>query len=163
MSALEDLKPEELLALSDSDFQAKVRSHARSKTSDALNTIEDVMHNSDDDQARLIAASKYLKIAKAEEEEQAHVPLNSVSEEVLAKALVGLGQLAAIAAATRQTAIPVAFTPAASDPRIAHDNSPFNIPAPKAIGRRVVTEGQLPESYEAPGADIIEENVDVEE
>jgi hypothetical protein len=161
MSALEDLKPEELQALSDSDFQAHVRRHARSKTADALNVIESVMHESDDDQARLIAASKYLKIAKAEEEEQAHVPLNSVSEEVLAKALVGLGQLAAIAASTRVTAIPIGFTPAPADPRIAHDNSPFNLPAPKAVARQ--GDANDLSDYEVPGADVIEENVDVEE
>ena len=99
INPLDGLDPEELVLLSDVEFQAKVRKHARSKTADAMNVIEDVMHSSEDDQARLLAATKMLKIAKAEEEEKGSFLPSSIPPEVFAIALAGLGKLAGIAQA----------------------------------------------------------------
>jgi len=153
MNPLEGLDPEELVKLSDVDFQERVRKHARAKTSDAMQVINEVMHESDDDQARLIAAAKMLKIAKAEEEEKTGVLPFGVSEEVFRIALTGLAQLASIASTNKPPEVLRDVTPARADPRpFIADDSPLNV-KPK-----------LPEdSYEAPGANIIEENVDVEE
>jgi hypothetical protein len=152
---LEDISPEVLAGMSDTEYQGNVRKHARSKTIDAMHTIEDVMHNSDDDQARLIAANKYLKIAKAEEEEKFSALPNGISPEVFAIALAGLGKLVSIAAGTTVSARLRDVTPAKADPRpFIPDDSPLNLPA---VSPSI-------EDYNAPGADVIEENaIDVEE
>lgn len=128
MNPLESLDPEELISLSDVDFQEAIRRHARAKTSDAMNTIENVMNSSDDDQARLLAAGKILKIAKAEEEDEKRGLLGSgVSEEVMALALAGFAKLASIAAEGSPQAILRNVTPAQSDPRpFIPDDSPLN-------------------------------------
>ena len=128
-SPLENLDPAELASLSDKDFQEKVRHHARGRISRVLTTIEDVMDNSDDDQARLIAATKYLKIAKAEEEEKSSFLPPGVSEEVFKIALAGIAQLASIARDTTATAKLINITPARTDPRpFIPDDSPLNTP-----------------------------------
>ena len=133
INPLDGLDPEELVLLSDVEFQAKVRKHARSKTADAMNVIEDVMHSSEDDQARLIAATKMLKIAKAEEEEKGAFLPSSIPPEVFAIALAGLGKLAGIAQANLPQAVLRNVTPASSDPRpFIPDDSPLNAPLSQA-------------------------------
>ena len=151
MNPLSDLKPEEILALSDSDFQGKVKDHARTRTAKALSTIEEVMDESDDDQARLIAATKMLKIAKAEDEQLVALP-TGISEEVFRIAIAGLGKLAEIAADASPSSVLRNVTPASTDPRpFIADDSPLN--------RRPA----LLDSQESPDEDIHEENVQVEE
>ena len=147
MNPLDGLNPEELISLSDVNFQVKVKTRARALTAKAMETIEDVMDSSDDDQARLIAAGKVLNIAKVEQEDLKALP-TGISEEVFRIALAGLGQLAAIAAAARPPAHLIDVTPARADPRpFIPDDSPLNVEPKHA-------DGQYP---------IIEENLNVEE
>ena len=173
MNPLEGLDPDELVALSDVGFQEKVKKHARAKTAEAFDVISDVMHNSDDDQARLIAAGKYLHIAKVEDEKAMATPIG-VSEEVMRIALVGLGQLVSIARDTTVTAHLRDVTPARADPRpFIADDSPLNAMPKDEKGRPLNAYprdvegvddpgGRLAEEgYEVPGADLIKENVNV--
>jgi hypothetical protein len=114
------------------------------------------MDNSDDDQARLMAAGKVLNVAKVEQEDLKALP-TGVSPEVFQIALAGLAKLASLAADTTITARLRDVTPAKADPRPAFglpDDSPLN--APK------VQRNPL-DDYEIAGADVIEENVNVEE
>jgi len=160
MNPLDSLTPDELSSLADLtdvEYQDQIRRHARTKTSEVLGVIQDVMHNSDDDQARLLAANKYLKLAKAEEEDKlAALPI-TVSPEVMMAALAGLGQLASIARDTTSTQVLKNVTPAKADPRPQPllDDSPFN--ASKPMSRGPI------DDYEIPGADIIEENLNVQD
>ena len=132
LNPLDDLNADELVTLTDVEYQGKVRKHARKRTAEAMNTIEDVMVNSDDDQARLIAATKMLKIAKAEDEERQLLLPVGVSEEVMKIALAGFGKLANLARDTVQTSILRDVTPAKSDPRPSlPDLSPLDIPVVK--------------------------------
>jgi hypothetical protein len=131
MRMLSDLEPEELALLADSDFRESVQVEARSLAADAFDTYTEVMHSSDDDQARLKAADKILSLAGIEEKQTA-LPLG-VSEEVFKIALAGLGQLAGIArASSESSAILRNVTPAKSDPRAAtlieesKDDSPMS-------------------------------------
>jgi hypothetical protein len=127
MNPLDSLDPSELVSLSDSDFQETVKKHARAKVSEAFTTIEDVMASSDDDQARLVAASKILAIAKVDQEDSRVLP-SSISEEVFRIALAGLGQIAKLASSTTETSVLKNVTPARSDPRLALiDDSPLNV------------------------------------
>ena len=111
---LAQLDPKELVSLSDSSFQETVRKHARGKTALAMQTIQEVMTESDDDQARLIAATKILKIAKAEDEQSGAALPFGITEEVLKIALAGLGKLASIAGANLPSAVLRDVTPARS-------------------------------------------------
>ena len=157
---LSNLSIEELSSMSDMEFQGKIRHHARSRTDAALATIEDVMHNSDDDQARLLAANRYLKLAKAEEEERASALPFGVSEEVFRIALAGLGEIAQIAALTSPSAILRDVSPAPADPRpIVPDDSPLNAPKAKQLRASRLSD----DDYEVPEVDVIEENLSVEE
>jgi hypothetical protein len=147
---LDGLEPAELIALSDIEFQGHVRRHARSKAGNAMATIEEVMNTSDDDQARILAATKMLKIAKAEEEEKGVIMPFSISPEVLAIALEGLGKLARIAGANAPQAILRDVTPASSDPRpfIADDsplNKPLSIEQRKKFDEEILIEENLQE------------------
>lgn len=129
VNPLDSLNPEELVSLSDQDFQGKVRKHARSRTAEAMNAIEEVMNGSDDDQARLMAATKMLKIAKAEDEEQKSILPFGVSEEVFRIALAGLGKLAGLASLANPSMVLRNVTPASTDPRpFIPDDSPLNAP-----------------------------------
>ena len=143
MNPLEDLKPEELIELSDQDFQEVVRKHAKGKTAEAMRTIQEVMTDSDDDQARLLAANKMLKLAKAEEEETSALPFG-ISEEVFLAALSGLGKLASIAQKNQPSSILRNVTPAKADPRknFIPDDSPLNTD-PKSPDARLLIEENL--------------------
>jgi hypothetical protein len=147
---LDGLEPEELIALSDIEFQGHVRRHARSKAGNAMATIEEVMNTSDDDQARILAATKMLKIAKAEEEEKGTFLPSSIPPEVFAIALAGLGKLAGIAQANLPQAVLRNVTPASSDPRpFIPDDSPLNAPMTasqrKLIDEEILIEENLQE------------------
>jgi hypothetical protein len=159
MNPLDRLSPEELASLSDGEFQSTVQSHARAKVHKAFSTIEDVMNESDDDQARLIAAGKILKIAKVEDEERSIAP-SAVSEEVLKIALAGLMQAALLARDTGPSSILRDVSPARTDPRplTLIDDSPLNAAAPKAYDSSSPDGPSSIPDYEIPGADIIEEN-----
>lgn len=161
MNPLESLNPEELISLTDRDFQDSVKLRARALTGEAIEVIHEVMHESDDDQARLLAAGKILNVAKVEQEDLKALPLG-VSEEVMRIALSGFAQLASIARDTTTTAKLRDVTPARSDPRpFIPDDSPLNA-TPKAEQLRELS-GPIIEGYGAPGADIIEENIYEEE
>ena len=150
---LAQLDPKELISLSDSGFQETVRKHARGKTALAMQTIQEVMTESDDDQARLIAATKILKIAKAEDEQSGTALPFGITEEVLKIALAGLGKLASIAGANLPSAVLRDVTPARSDPRpFIPDDSPLNRAIPV-----------IPDFPDADSDISIEENAPIEE
>ena len=125
---LTDLSPSALSLMSDADFQESVKTHARGKSAEAIAAIEDVMHNSDDDNARLVAASKVLHMAKVEDEKSTALPIG-VSEEVMKIALAGLAQAALLASNSGSSAVLRDVTPAKADPRkFIADDSPLNSP-----------------------------------
>lgn len=115
MNPLDRLDPEELVALSDADFQESIKQRAKALAASAMDTIEDVMVSSDDDQARLIAANKTLDLAGARDDARA-LPFG-ISDEVFRIALAGFGQLAAIAGTSHSGMILRDVTPAKTDPR----------------------------------------------
>jgi hypothetical protein len=126
---LSDMEPDELALLADADFHESIQGEARSRASDAFDTITSVMESSDDDMARLKAADKVLALAGIEEKREA-LP-SSVSEEVFRIALAGLGKLAGIASASGfQSMILRDVSPAKADPRplleSGLDDSPLN-------------------------------------
>lgn len=125
MQRLSELEPEELALLADSDYQETVQAEARELTEDAFSVYTEVMHSSDDDQARLKAADKVIALAGFKEKQQEMVLPTSISEEVFKIALAGLGQLAGIARSSPEAqAILRNVTPAKTDPR------PMTIPNP---------------------------------
>ena len=130
MNPLEKLDPEELIKLSDEDFQDTVQQKARAMVAEAMSTIEDVMTSSDDDQARLTAATKTLDLAGAREANKA-LPFG-VSEEVFAIALAGLLKLPSLG--TGETLLLRDVTPAKADPRmLSLDDSPLNAKAREVV------------------------------
>lgn len=131
MRLLSELSDGECAALADPEFQEVVQDNARELVSDAFDTYSDVMHSSDDDQARVKAADKILALAGYQEKQTQSLLPSGVSEEVFKIALAGLGQLAGIARSSASTsAILRDVTPAKSDPRpqlaVAADDSPLN-------------------------------------
>jgi hypothetical protein len=155
MNPLEGLDAAELISLSDGSFQERVKTRARALTAKAMTTIEDVMDSSDDDQARLMAAGKILNVAKVEQEDLKAIPLG-ISEEVMKIALAGFAQLASIARDTTTSAVLRDVTLAKSDPR-----KTFGLPDDSPMNTKV--QSKPLDSYEVEGADVIEENLNVED
>jgi hypothetical protein len=155
MNPLERLDPEELIKLSDEDFQDTVQQKARAMVAEAMETIQTVMVSSDDDQARLTAATKTLDLAGAREANKA-LPFG-VSEEVFAIALAGLLKLPSLG--TGETLLLRDVTPAEADPRmLSLDDSPLNASAPKAkhLAPRIV-------DNDDSTSEILEDSLNVEE
>lgn len=116
MESLSDLSSDQLSQLSNEDFESLVRSSARSLSSDALSTYEDVMNSSEDDKARVLAADRVLSLSGVDSNSQA-LP-SGVSEEVFKIALSGLLSLAQIAQSSSSSPFSLKnVTPAASDPK----------------------------------------------
>lgn len=126
MNPLERLSAEELVKLSDENFQDVIRQEARALSAQAMDTYEEVMASSDDDQARLMAADRVLKLSDAHDEKLA-LP-SGLTEEVFKIALAGLGSLAKIARASTNELVLKDVSPAKTDPRpVLTDNSPMNL------------------------------------
>jgi hypothetical protein len=151
VNPLDALNPEDLILMSDEDFQETIRQKARAMSADAMSAIEDVMNNSDDDNARLVGAAKTLELAGAKEPSTT-LPFG-LTDEVFKIALAGLGQLASIAREGRKEPVLRDVTPAAADPRTLIDSSPLNAPTREAIDRARSDDDES----------IIEESLDVEE
>jgi len=134
MNPLDSLDPEELVAMSDGDFQDTIQKKARALAAQAMDTIADVMISSDDDQARLTGAFKTLDLAGARDKSSA-LPFG-ITDEVFRIALAGFGQLASIAACTSPIQTLRDVTPARTDPR--HPDAVGSLIPPKP--RRPVEE-----------------------
>jgi hypothetical protein len=115
MNPLERLDPEELVKLSDVDFQETVKLRAKALAATAMDTIEDVMNDIDDSQARMVAANKILDLAGAKDSAKS-LPFG-ITEEVFRIALAGLGQLSSIARSSNNEMLLRDVTPAKADPR----------------------------------------------
>ena len=102
MNYQDRLDPDEMLQSSDADFQLHVRKRARAMSPQALETYREVMAESDDDQARINAADRVLKLSDAQEEK---APQALISEESLRAAIAGLAVAAAIAKEGRERPI----------------------------------------------------------
>jgi hypothetical protein len=141
---LDALDPQDLVAMSDEDFQDAIRQKARAMSATAMETIEDVMTSSDDDNARLVGAAKTLELAGSKEPSTT-LPFG-LTDEVFKIALAGLGQLVSIAREDRKEPVLRDVTPAKADPRSLVDSSPLSVPARKAVAQaRSGNEDEIPE------------------
>ena len=156
MNPLERLDPEELVALSDVDFQETIKLKAKALAATAMDTIEDVMSSSDDGQARLAAATKTLDLAGARDASRS-LPMG-VSDEVFRIALAGFAQLASIAHDSNAAPLLRDVSPARSDPRVPIRIDSAEVrPIAKASPRRdtadFISENDLPEGLQMEDMD----------
>jgi hypothetical protein len=102
MNYQDRLDPNDMLQATDDEFQLHVRKRARAMAPQALETYQEVMLSSDDDQARINAADRVLKLSDAQEEK---APQALISEDLLKGALAGLMMVAGIAKEGREKPI----------------------------------------------------------
>ena len=102
MNYQDRLDPNDMLQATDDDFRFHVRKRARALSPQALETYNEVMCSSDDDQARINAADRVMKLSDAQEEK---APQALISEDALKAALGGLLVLANIAKEGRERPI----------------------------------------------------------
>jgi hypothetical protein len=117
MRLITNLTNDQILMLSDKDFQDSVEDEARTSVPEAFTTYRDVMSSSDDDKARIMAADKIMSLAGIEEKEDSKLS-SGISEEVFKLALAGLSQLAGVVkSASASPEVLRNVSPAKTDPR----------------------------------------------